>query len=146
MNGSDYTGTEITADGNYELIVYDFAGNNFAVSFSIDQTPPTATIEYLPSSWTNGNVIATLTGFNEPVTITNNGGSGVYTFTSSGTFTFTFEDHVGNTGATTATVSRIDTTAPTVSTAHISTGNTDNNGATLYYNGTIDITADVSDT
>lgn len=146
LNGSEYTGTEITADGNYELIVTDLAGNIFAVSFSIDQTPPTASIEYTPSSRTNGNVIAILTGFNEPVTITNNGGSDVYTFATNGTFTFTFEDHIGNTWETTATVTRIDTTAPTVNTAYISAGNTGNNWATLYYNGTITIKADVSDT
>jgi hypothetical protein len=38
--------------------------------FEIDTTPPTATIEYIPSStgWTNGDIEAIVTGFSETIT------------------------------------------------------------------------------
>jgi hypothetical protein len=58
-------------------------------------------------------VIATLTGCNKPITVTNNGGNTNYTFTNTGSFTFTYQDSYGNTGSTTATVDRIDKTPPT---------------------------------
>ncbi|MFD0589728.1 hypothetical protein ACFQZE_17185, partial [Paenibacillus sp. GCM10027627] len=44
LNGSPYTsGTNITQDGTYTLIVTDLAGNNATVNFTIDKTPPTIT-------------------------------------------------------------------------------------------------------
>jgi len=45
--------------------------------------------------------------------VTNNDFSGIYLFTGNGAFTFSYEDNNGNTGATTATVTRIDRTVPT---------------------------------
>jgi len=55
-----------------------------------------------------------LTGRSEPITITNNSGTNVYTFTGNGTFIFTFQDASGNTGEATATVTRIDKIKPIV--------------------------------
>ncbi len=79
-----------------------------------DVTPPTASVTYSTTGATNQNVVATLTGASEAITITNNSGSNLYTFTANGTFVFTFIDGAGNTGSTTATVANIDTTLPVV--------------------------------
>jgi hypothetical protein len=44
LNGAPYTsGTPITADGNYELIVTDLANNVTTVQFVVDKTPPNVT-------------------------------------------------------------------------------------------------------
>lgn len=58
--------------------------------------------------------MATLTGFSEPVTILNNGGSPDYTFTSNGSFTYAFSDAAGNIGYATAVVDWISTALPAV--------------------------------
>jgi len=50
-----------------------------------------------------------VTGFSEPITGLN---ATENTFTGNRNFTFTFEDLAGNTGSITATISRIDKTAP----------------------------------
>ncbi len=72
----------------------------------IDSVKPTAsTIEYSITWLTNQNVIATITGFSEPITNLNTAN---YTFTENGSFLFTFEDPSGNTGELLATVDRID--------------------------------------
>ncbi len=75
----------------------------------VDNTPPTAYIEYSHNSWScyNGDIIATLTGYSEPIVITNNQWSNTYTFTENGTFTFTFRDEGFNTGIAIASVNRI---------------------------------------
>lgn len=72
----------------------------------VDTIPPTAYVTYSPGSGTcyNGDVIATLTGYSENITITNNGWSNTYTFTENNTFTFTFRDDGFNTGEAVATV------------------------------------------
>ena len=57
---------------------------------------------------TNQDVVASLTGCNKSVTVTNNGGLTEYTFTGNGNFIFEYEDAYGNTGSTLATVSWID--------------------------------------
>jgi len=63
-----------------------------------DTTSPTAsTVNYSPSTLTNTDVIVTVTGFSEPVTITNNGGSNIFTFIADGTFVLEFQDASGNT-------------------------------------------------
>ncbi|MEI8339681.1 MAG: immunoglobulin-like domain-containing protein [bacterium] len=83
------------------------------ISVSADTTPPTATVTYSTSAPTNQNVTATIHP-SEPVTITNNGGSDFYTFTSNGSFKFEFKDAANNTGSTTAVVTNIDKTAPVI--------------------------------
>ncbi|HMS91635.1 MAG TPA: hypothetical protein PKC87_05420, partial [Candidatus Absconditabacterales bacterium] len=74
---------------------------------------PTATIIYTPASLTGGNVIATLTGYSEEITISNNGGNNSYVFTGNGEFTFIYQDSDGNIGSTIAAVDWIDKTPPT---------------------------------
>jgi len=89
----------------------------------IDREHPTCSISYDPAHSTNGDVVATLTGCNEAITVitgylsslsgevARSAGGVVATFTSNGTFIFEYIDHVGNTGSTTATVDRIDKSA-----------------------------------
>ena len=84
-------------------------------SVTVSTAVPTASVMYSDTGATNQDVVATLTGASEPITITNNSGSGVYTFSANGTFTFLFVNDVGNTGSVAATVSNIDKTAPVIS-------------------------------
>ena len=107
----------------YIKIVADRAsnGNWFtarAFNFFEDKTQahcPAATIEYGTTTPTNGNVTVSLKNLfpDENITITNNGGSGTYTFTENGTFTFFYKNDDGVEGKTTATVNWIDREAPT---------------------------------
>ena len=85
---------------------------------------PTCSVTYNPATNTNTDVLATLTGCSESITVTNNGGSTGYTFTNDGTFTFNFIDHVGNTGSTTANVNRIDKTPVIGTITYSTTGHT----------------------
>jgi len=104
-----------TENGSFVFEIQNAAGTKGTVAATvnwIDKTPPTATVEYSPSTATNGNVTATLKP-SEAVTVTNNGGSSTYTFSGNGSFTFEFKDAAGNTGNAIATVDWIDKTPPT---------------------------------
>ena len=108
------------SNGSYTFNFTDLAGNVGSVTatvLNIDKTAPTATVSYDVAAPTNGSVIATITP-NETATVTNNGGALTYTFTANGSFTFDFIDTVGNVGSVTATVSNIDTVAPTATVGH----------------------------
>jgi len=83
-------------------------------SFTVDTTHPTADFTYLPSSWTNGNVTATIVP-SETITITNNSSLTTKVFSANSSFTFEFYDLAGNTGSATANVTWIDKVAPTSS-------------------------------
>ena len=49
--------TQITADGNYSLILTDQYGNTAAYSFMVDKTAPTiSSVTGNPAEWTEGNV------------------------------------------------------------------------------------------
>ncbi|MGB4420316.1 MAG: Ig-like domain-containing protein, partial [Candidatus Saccharimonadales bacterium] len=109
------------ASGTHDLVTTfsDTAGNTTTLTarFTTDNTPPTATISYDITDWTNGSVIATLNP-SELVNVTNNSGATSYTFTNNGTFTFEFSDTAGNTNTALATVSKIDKVAPTATYRH----------------------------
>lgn len=66
------------------------------ITVTHDNIAPTATVTYSQTGITNQDVIATLTGSSEPITITSTGGS-THTFTANGSFVFAFIDAVGNT-------------------------------------------------
>ncbi|MGE7022962.1 hypothetical protein ACQKIH_13780, partial [Solibacillus cecembensis] len=109
LNGSPYTsGTDITQDGTYTLVVTDPAGNSATVTFKVDATSPVV------SGLTNGgiyNTVKTIT-FNEG-TATLNGlafvsGSQV---ALDGVYTLVVTDEAGNVTMINFT---IDTTAPIV--------------------------------
>lgn len=114
-SSGSYTGTGL-ADGSHTFSASATAAGQTGTAsalFTVD-TPPAATVAYNTTALTNGDVTATMTA-DKPVTITNNGGSDVHTFTGNGSFTFQFTDTLGSTGSVTATVSNIDKTAPAIS-------------------------------
>ncbi len=78
----------------------------------IDSTTPTADITYNITEKTNQNVVATLDIGNKNLTITNNNGRNTHTFEENGSFTFEFEDALGNRGTAIATVNWIDKVIP----------------------------------
>lgn len=109
--------TDALAEGTYKVIATaeDESGNigtdTTTDELTIDTTEPMATVDYSTTDITKEDVIATITP-NESITVTNNGGSLSYTFTTNGEFTFEFVDKAGNTGSVTAVVSNIDKEAP----------------------------------
>ena len=122
LNTSSHTFTE---NGTFTFTAIDEAGNSSSKTVTItniDKEAPTGIISYDKTTWTNGNVVATLTP-SEDVTVTNNGGSFTYEFTQNGTFKFNFIDEAGNTGSATATVSNIDKVKPTLTIKTESIGN-----------------------
>lgn len=78
----------------------------------IDKEVPTGEFTFTTTKPTNKTVVATLKP-SEKVKITNNGGKDTYSFTKNGSFTFEFEDMVGNKGTATAKVNWIDRVVPT---------------------------------
>ncbi len=116
----------VSSIGTYILSygVSDAAGNAAAaVTRTVvvqDTVPPTGAVSYSTTTPTNQDVVATLTP-SEPVTFLNTTGiatttSGTATtsFSGNGSFVFLFADVGANTGSTTASVSNIDKTAPTI--------------------------------
>ncbi len=79
----------------------------------IDRDSPIWTLNYSTTGITNQSVTVTLT-INESGSVTNNSWSTSYIFSGNGDFIFEYQDSVGNTGTTTASVTWIDTTAPTI--------------------------------
>ncbi|MCX6823586.1 MAG: S8 family serine peptidase [candidate division SR1 bacterium] len=107
----------LSGDGAYTIAISTVfsggkKGTNAYFGLSRDTLPPTANVVYSPASgtMTSGNVIATLTGRNEPLFNINTTG---HTFTGNDTFVFTFSDIMGRTGSVTGTVLWIDKIAPT---------------------------------
>jgi hypothetical protein len=114
-NNGGSTSYTFTGNDTFTFEFTDAYGNTGSVTATvtwIDKTPPTCSIDYTPTTDTNQDVVAILTGCSEAVTVMNNSGSTNHTFTGNGSFTFDFSDHVGNTGSALATVTRIDKTSP----------------------------------
>ncbi|MDD2537208.1 MAG: hypothetical protein PHU61_01805, partial [Candidatus Absconditabacteria bacterium] len=114
-------------NGSFTFEFMDAYGNTGSTTATvnwIDKTAVVGTINYSTTGNTNEDVIANITFNKTGVTITNNGGSANYTFTENGSFTFEFEDAYGNTGNTTATVTRIDKSAVIGTISYSITGNT----------------------
>jgi hypothetical protein len=93
----------------------------------LNRIPVVCMINYTPATFTNQNVVATLAGCNKPITVTNNGGSLQYPFSTNGDFTFEFMDSYGNTGAKKAEVNWIDKTVPNGVLSYSTTGRTNQN-------------------
>jgi hypothetical protein len=116
--------------GTVTVTIKDMYGNTAQASIDVtvqNKIPLTCDITYQPNGATNQDVVATLTGCNKPITVTNNGGSTTYTFTSNGNFTFEFKDTYGNTGSKKAEVNRIDKTKPVGTITYSTTGRTNQN-------------------
>lgn len=119
----DREGTKITNNGGKDTYTFvkngsfefEFVGpyGNAGVATAtvdwIDKVAPTAKVTYDITTETEENVVATLGSVSEEITITNNDGKDTYTFTKNGTFTFEFEDKVGNKGTAKAEVTWIKT-------------------------------------
>lgn len=128
-NNDCYTGTipktwDTTqyADGDYTILiaVRDAAGNKPAsttVTVSVDNTAPTATLEYSPTTPTRGDVTVTLKtneAINTPAgwtKVSDTEFTKVYRNNTDDTFTIT--DLAGNTTVVTVTVDNIDRARPT---------------------------------
>lgn len=122
---NEYTFTE---NGTFEFQYQDPQGNLGFIPITvdwIDRDAPTSEVTYSPSTWTNGNVVATIKP-NEDVTITNNNGSNSYTFTENGEFTFKFVDKAGNVGEQLVKVDWIDGEAPTATIEYSTKDKTEN--------------------
>ena len=105
---NSYTFTE---NGSFTFEFVDEAGNVGATTATvdcIDRTTPIAQISYSTTNPTNQDVVANIVDSNKDITITNNNGESIYTFTENGEFTFEFVDEAGNTGTVTAKVDWID--------------------------------------
>jgi hypothetical protein len=107
-DGSDtYT---FTKNGEFTFEFEDEYGRKGTATATvnwIDKEAPVATITYSKTEETEEEVAACISFNEENVTITNNFGSNIYTFTKNGEFTFEFVDEAGNTGTATATVTWI---------------------------------------
>lgn len=105
FNASGLADGSVTLSGRVLTMSWALVtGSNITSTITKDSTTPTGAISYSYTGSTAAPVIATLT-LSETGTITNNGWSWVRAFASNGSFTFTFQDAFGNTGAATATVS-----------------------------------------
>lgn len=125
--GATSTTFKATTNGSHRFVVRDNAGNEntFTINVTaVDNIAPTGLIVADKTTWTNGNVVLTVSG------IVDTGGSGyknlkmpdgstvttttgTYTVTSNGTYNFVLTDNVGNARTLTYTVSNIDKVAPT---------------------------------
>ncbi|HWQ29821.1 MAG TPA: hypothetical protein VN549_02435, partial [Negativicutes bacterium] len=110
------SGNTHTFDENGEFIFefQDDLGNKDTVTaavYNIDKTPPVGEIFYSTKD-ASASPVTVYLQTNEPVTVTNNGGSIQKIFKENGSFTFDFTDRVGLTGAAAATVDSIDPSAP----------------------------------
>ena len=148
LNGKTYNGEEITADGNYELIVtsVDLAGNTSTstVKFAIDKTAAVITVAGVEDGKAyNHNVTPTYTATeNATVTATLNGKpyngeevavDGKYELI------VTSVDLVGNTSTKTVKFA-IDKTAPVTTVAGVEEGKTYNHNVTITFTTNEDTT------
>lgn len=128
-NGATNVSYSVTSNGTYSFVLYDNAGNSKVLSTSvgtIDVTDPEGDLASSNTSWTNSNVVLTLSG------VSDSGGSGLknivlpndssvtgtsasYTVSANGTYTFKIYDNAGNETVKSITVSNIDKVKPTIS-------------------------------
>lgn len=130
-SGALVTGTsaseQVTANGTYDFILTDKAGNVTTKSITvtnIDHIAPTATLTQTPTAWTNGDVTLNLTS------VADSGGSGLkeiklpdgslvtgtsasFLAKNNGSYSFTVYDNAGNATTKSINVTNIDRTAPT---------------------------------
>jgi alpha-tubulin suppressor-like RCC1 family protein len=110
LNGIAFiSGTTVSEEGSYVLIVTDDLGNTTTVSFVIDKTAPVITIGSYSTLPTNQDVTVTASTNEGTLNATS------HTFNENGSFTFIAADEAGNISEKTVTISHIDKIAPVIS-------------------------------
>jgi len=115
LNATSHT---FTANGDFDFIATDAAGNTTTKTITIDtidKIPPVITIDPYDTKITNQNITVNAT--------TNEGklNADSHTFTDNGSFDFIATDDAGNTTTKTITVSNIDKTPPVITFAPYTT-------------------------
>lgn len=138
---------QVNSNGTYNFKVTDEKGNVRTVSHkvsNIDKEGPTASISGNPTAWTKNNVTLSVSAsdalsgvkrIKNPAGTWVNGSSLKYAVSSNGTYSFVLEDTLGNQRTVSATVNRIDKTAPNGTITGNPTSWTKNN-ATLTFKAT----------
>jgi len=114
LNNSGMGSRVFTENGSYAFRVSDIAGNVVEITAEvdkIDKAKPVLALQYSTESVTNQDVTVTVTA-DRPVTIINNNGSNILTFTANGTKLLSMKDELGNEVNRLVTVSNIDKEAP----------------------------------
>ncbi len=102
LNGEAFlSGTTVSQEGSYTLVITDSTGASRTVTFAIDMTPPVITITPYDTVPTNQSVTVEASVNEGTLNATS------YTFTQNGSFTFVATDAAGNTTEETVTISHI---------------------------------------
>ncbi|CAG7643887.1 Ig-like domain repeat protein [Paenibacillus allorhizosphaerae] len=112
-------------EGNHTVAVKfaDALGNEsaeYSDTVMYDVTPPTATVSYSTTAWTNQLVTATIVPADNytpagQIEVTSAGAAGMsYVFQNNGEYVFTFRDLAGNTASVAAQTGNIDRQAPLI--------------------------------
>ncbi len=103
---TEETGYTFAENWTHTFEFQDLAGNTWEATATvdrIDKVKPTCDVSYSTTWATTWNVVATLTGCSKEITWTDT----QHTFTWNWTYTFNFQDLLGNTGSTDAIVTWI---------------------------------------
>ena len=107
----------------------------------VDTTAPTISVSGNPTSWTKNNVTLTITASDseagvKSITLPNGsvvtGSSTTYTVSANGSYTFKATDNLGNVATQTVSVSKIDKTNPTYTSAEVKNVTTDSYDVYVY--------------
>ncbi len=130
LNNGDYNSDNPNADpltyyfldnGEFTFEFMDKAGNRATATASvswIDKEKPRGSISYSTTELTNKDVVVEIIFNKENVTVLNNNGSTIYTFSENGEFTFEYVDEAGNMSSRSAYVNWIDKVAPNASVSY----------------------------
>jgi hypothetical protein len=121
LNTTSHT---FTANGNFDFIATDAAGNvtTRTVTISnIDKTPPIITVGSYTTTPTNQDVVVTASTNEGTLNTTS------HIFTANGSFDFIATDAAGNVTTRTVTISNIDKTAPIITVGSYTTAPTNQN-------------------
>lgn len=119
------SGSTLSDEGSYRIVVTDLYGNSMTYDFIIDKTLPTLTLSGAPTGWTSQDVSigitegAGLSGI-KSVTVSKDSGTPVsvkglssYTVSANGTYVFTITNNAGVSVTKTVVIDKIDKDAPT---------------------------------
>ena len=135
LNGNSYTsGTSITAEGTYNLVLTDRAQNSTTYTFTIDKTAPKGTLSGVSNGGiTNGNVTFTWTESAATAKLNGTNYTQGSTISAEKQHTIVLTDLAGNSTTYTFT---IDKTAPTGTLSGVSNGGYTNGNVTFTWTDT----------